>query len=115
MARRSTRRPGSRPAPRPARPAAAGGRPGQRPGAPAPQEGEPARASTGAVALFLAVAGLLTSLVLWPLSVLLGAAGVVVGLRALRHGGPSPAALGAVVVGGLALLSSAAYVLLAGR
>ena len=102
MARRSTRKPGGRPAPRPARPAPA----------PQPAAGDPDRVTTASVALFLAVVGLLASLVLVPLSLLLGAAAVVVALRALQRGdGSRTRALVAVVVGSLALLSGAAFLL----
>ncbi|GAB7190070.1 hypothetical protein NUM3379_07760 [Kineococcus sp. NUM-3379] len=97
MARRPARNPGKRPA-----------RPAPRP-VPAPQAPpEAPRASSVSVAVFLSVVGLLASLVLWPLGLVLGVAGVVVAGLALRRGEASRAGLlAALVVGAVAVLSCA--------
>ena len=109
MSQRKSRGRGSRPSSRPAaRPAA------QRSARPAPPravaEQEAPRVSDASVALFLAVVGLLTSLVLVPLSAVLGAAAVVVALLALRRGtGSRPALLAAAAVGALDVLLCALF------
>ena len=100
MASRPARSPGKRPA-RPAQ------RPTSRP-APAPPAEEAPRVSSASVAVFLSVLGLLASLVFWPLSIVLGAAGAVVALLALRRGqGARPVLLLALALGLLAVLLSA--------